>query len=178
MNDAPAPRPSPHLVLGGARSGKSRYAESLVLASPGPRTYIATAQILDDEMRSRVEIHRRRRGSDWRTIECPLLLPGLLLDLEPQGNPVLVDCLTLWMSNILHHPQSSPPEAHIQSLCDALHRITYPLVLVSNEVGSGIVPENALARRFRDLAGLANQRLAEACPRVTLVVAGLPLLLK
>lgn len=169
---------TPHLVLGGARSGKSRFAESLVGAYPGPFIYVATAQILDDEMRRRVEQHRRRRGDDWKTIECPLNLVSLLGDLRSEAKPVLVDCLTLWMSNLLHRESITSPESIVQSLGDELRRATYPVVLVSNEVGCGIVPENALARRFRDLAGFANQTVAQASRRVTFVAAGLPLRLK
>jgi len=169
---------TPHLVLGGARSGKSRFAESLVRTYSGPFIYVATAEILDDEMRQRVEQHRRRRGDDWETIECPLDLVTLLGDLRTQRKPVLVDCLTLWMSNLLHRGGTIPPESIIQDLNDELRRTTYPLVLVSNEVGCGIVPDNALARRFRDLAGFANQGIAQASRRVTFVAAGLPLRLK
>ncbi len=169
---------SPHLVLGGARSGKSRRAEALVTELPGPYIYVATAQILDEEMRHRVEIHQQRRGSQWETIECPIHLVTLLQNLNAQTRPVLVDCLTLWMSNILLSQEAPPPEKLIQALSKTVAHTAYPLVLVSNEVGSGIVPDNPLARRFRDLAGFANQSLAEVCPRVTLVVAGLPVHLK
>lgn len=169
---------TPHLVLGGARSGKSRFAESLVAEYAGPFIYVATAEIRDDEMRRRVDHHRRRRGDDWSTVECPLDLVSLLGKLRSEGKPVLVDCLTLWMSNLLHRDAATPPESIIQALTDELRRTTCPLVLVSNEVGCGIVPDNALARRFRDLAGLAHQSIAEVCPRVTFVAAGLPLRLK
>jgi adenosylcobinamide kinase/adenosylcobinamide-phosphate guanylyltransferase len=139
---------------------------------------VATAEVRDDEMRHRVEHHRRRRGDDWKTIECPLDLVSLLADLRTEGKPVLVDCLTLWMSNLLHRDDTTPPESIIHALGDELRRTTYPLVLVTNEVGCGIVPDNALARRFRDLAGFANQSIAEASRRVTFVAAGLPLRLK
>ncbi len=168
----------PHLVLGGARSGKSRQAEALIAEHDRPYIYVATAQILDDEMQHRVDLHRERRGSHWTTIECPIRLVSLLDRLQSEQKPVLVDCLTIWMSNLLLSEGSTSPESHIQALCGLVQRTAYPLVLVSNEVGSGIVPDNALARRFRDLAGFANQRLAEVCPRVTLVVAGLPVHLK
>jgi adenosylcobinamide kinase/adenosylcobinamide-phosphate guanylyltransferase len=168
----------PHLVLGGARSGKSRRAEALVAEHEGPYVYVATARILDVEMRQRVDLHRERRGSQWTTIECPIHLASLLDQLHSEQKPVLVDCLTLWMSNMLLSEEPTSPESHIQDLCRIIQGVAYPLVLVSNEVGSGIVPENPLARRFRDLAGFANEKLAEVCPRVTLVVAGLPVRLK
>lgn len=169
---------TPHLVLGGARSGKSSHAENLVSRWAGPRIYVATAEVLDEEMRERVDNHRVRRGSDWETVEAPLNLPGTLKELRGGGKPVLVDCLTLWLSNLLLQETSSKHEERIEALCRQVVEADYPLVLVSNEVGSGIVPENALARRFRDLAGYANQRAAEACRCVTLVVAGLPVRLK
>jgi adenosylcobinamide kinase/adenosylcobinamide-phosphate guanylyltransferase len=175
--EAPAP-PFPHLILGGARSGKSRLAEKLIGENPGSYVYVATAQILDEEMRRRVELHRERRGPHWTTIECPIQLVTLLDRLESEHRPVLVDCLTLWISNLLLSEGIASPESHIEALSSIVRRTSYPLVLVSNEVGSGIVPDNALARRFRDLSGFANQSLAEVCPRVTLVVAGLPVNLK
>ena len=169
---------TPHLVLGGARSGKSSHAENLVARFAGPYIYVATAQVLDEEMRERVDKHRERRGSGWQTVETPLDLPGTLKELRSTGRPVLVDCLTLWLSNLLLQEDSDRHEERVEALCRRIQEADHPLVLVSNEVGSGIVPENALARRFRDLAGFANQRVAEACRRVTLVVAGLPVKLK
>lgn len=168
----------PHLVLGGARSGKSRFAEALITGFPGPYVYVATAQILDDEMDLRIQTHRRRRGGDWETRECPLDLVPLLQELSTSKHPVLVDCLTLWMSNMLMGEEASNAESQVEALARMAPELPYPLVLVSNEVGGGIVPHNALARRFRDLAGFANQKLAQVCSSVTLVVAGLPLCLK
>jgi adenosylcobinamide kinase/adenosylcobinamide-phosphate guanylyltransferase len=170
----------PHLVLGGARSGKSRYAEHLLQQFPPPYVYLATAQALDEEMRRRVGEHQRRRGPQWRTIEAPLDLVGQLQGLQGRGLAVLVDCLTLWLTNLmLQAPDPSTPiEAQVDRLCEVLRGADYPVVLVSNEVGGGIVPENALARAFRDLAGRTNQQVAAACAAVTLVVAGLPLVLK
>ena len=169
---------TPHLVLGGARSGKSSHAEGLVTRFAGPYIYVATAQVLDEEMRERVDKHRERRGSGWQTVETPLDLPGTLKELRSAGRPILVDCLTLWLSNLLLQEDSGRHEGRVEALCRRIEEADHPLVLVSNEVGSGIVPENALARQFRDLAGFANQRVAEACRRVTLVVAGLPVKLK
>ncbi len=137
------------LVLGGARSGKSRHAEALVTAHPPPWLYVATAQALDDEMRARIAAHRARRAAGWRTVEEPIELAAALL--RAGGQPVLVDCLTLWLSNLLlgEHDLAAAADA-LEAALDAGRRAT---VLVSNEVGLGIVPENALARRFRDEAG-------------------------
>jgi adenosylcobinamide kinase / adenosylcobinamide-phosphate guanylyltransferase len=162
------------LVLGGARSGKSKYAESLITALPPPWVYVATAQALDAEMTERIAVHRARRGGDWRTIEAPHHLAGVLA--APAGAPVLVDCLTLWLSNRML--AQADVDAETDRLDDALDRRASPLVLVSNEVGSGIVPDNALARRFRDLQGRLNQRMAARADRVVLMVAGLPLTVK
>jgi len=161
------------LVLGGARSGKSRYAEGLS-ATYGHKTYIATAQPLDDEMRQRIADHQARRGEGWVTVEAPRDLAGAL-DAVTAGF-VLVDCVTLWLSNLLL--QDRDLAAEVETLCRVLERIPARVVLVSNEVGLGIVPENALARRFRDAQGLANQRLAEMADEVVFVAAGLPLTLK
>ena len=172
------PSATPHLILGGARSGKSTYAESLIAAYPPPYVYVATAQPLDDEMQYRIRVHRERRGPSWETVEAPLLLPDTLRRLASRRAPVLLDCLTLWLSNLLLHESSTSREDAVQSLCTAIREVDFPLVIVSNEVGAGIVPDNALAREFRDLAGFTNQRVAEASRSVTLVVAGLPLRLK
>jgi adenosylcobinamide kinase/adenosylcobinamide-phosphate guanylyltransferase len=164
------------LVLGGARSGKSRYAESLLDLHPGRRTYLATAEILDDEMAERVKAHRQRRDSDWKTIEEPLELAAALTAETEQGAAVLVDCLTLWLGNLMGKDRDV--EAEIAGLVAALIQFGGPVVFVSNEVGLGIVPDNAMARRFRDLAGTLHQRLAEQADRVVFVAAGLPLTLK
>jgi adenosylcobinamide kinase/adenosylcobinamide-phosphate guanylyltransferase len=170
----------PHLVLGGAKSGKSRHAEELLQWFPSPYVYLATAQPLDEEMRLRIDEHQRRRGPHWQTIEAPLDLVAQLQGLQGMGSPVLIDCLTLWLTNLLLQSPAAatPPEVEVERLCEVICSVDYPLVLVSNEVGSGIVPENALARTFRDLAGRANQQAAAACAGVTLVVAGIPLVLK
>jgi adenosylcobinamide kinase/adenosylcobinamide-phosphate guanylyltransferase len=165
--------PNLTLVLGGARSGKSRHAESLF--GPGPRTYIATAQAFDDEMRDRIAAHRADRASaGWLTIEEPLELARALLVTD--GSPVLVDCLTLWLSNLMLADREIAPA--VTALEAALAGRTARAVLVSNEVGLGIVPDNALARRFRDEAGRLHQRLAAQADTVTLVVAGLPMRVK
>jgi len=163
------------LVLGGARSGKSRYAESLVTAFAPPWTYVATAEPLDDEMRVRIAEHRARRSADWRAVEAPRDLAGAL-EQTSAGGAVLVDCLTLWLSNLML--AGADIEAESARLETVLTRVAAPVVLVSNEVGSGIVPDNALARQFRDAQGRLNQRMAARADRVVLVVAGLPLVVK
>ncbi|MGA7486563.1 MAG: bifunctional adenosylcobinamide kinase/adenosylcobinamide-phosphate guanylyltransferase [Xanthobacteraceae bacterium] len=163
------------LVLGGARSGKSRYAESLITACAPPWIYVATAQACDDEMAQRILAHRARRIAGWQTIEAPHDLAGALAAAPAQA-PLLVDCVTLWLSNRML--ADADLDAEIVRLEDALAGHTGIVVLVSNEVGYGIVPDNALARRFRDAQGRVNQRLAARADRVTLVVAGLPLVVK
>jgi len=162
------------LVLGGARSGKSRYAESLVTALPPPWLYVATAEAGDSEMVARVAAHQARRGPSWTTIETPRNVAETLG--THADTPTLVDCLTLWLSNVVL--ADADVDAEIEQLDEALARAAAPIVLVANEVGFGIVPDSALGRRFRDLQGLLNQRIAARADRVVLVVAGLPLTLK
>jgi adenosylcobinamide kinase / adenosylcobinamide-phosphate guanylyltransferase len=166
------------LVLGGARSGKSRYAEGLITALPPPWqppwTYVATAEAGDAEMAERIAGHRSRRGPQWQTIEAPRDLPAVLK--SSRGKPVLVDCLTLWLSNLML--ADADIDAETALLEQALAAATAPMALVANEVGSGIVPDHALGRRFRDLQGILNQRIAARADRVVLVVAGIPLALK
>jgi adenosylcobinamide kinase/adenosylcobinamide-phosphate guanylyltransferase len=163
------------LVLGGARSGKSRYAESLITALPPPWIYIATAEAGDAEMAERIALHRERRGTDWHTVEAPHDLPAALTGVDGSA-PVLVDCLTLWLSNRML--KGVDLEAEAARLEAALDNRRGPVVLVSNEVGFGIVPDNELARRFRDLQGRLNQRMAARADCVVLMVAGLPLMVK
>jgi len=167
----------PHLtlVLGGARSGKSRHAEALIETLPAPWAYIATAQAYDDEMRARIAEHRARRSQDWLTIDAPLTLPETIRAI-PAGRPVLVDCLTLWLTNLMLAEHDIP--AASRDLIDACERSTAPVVLVSNEVGLGIVPDNALARCFRDEAGRLHQNLAARAGSVIFMVAGLPMRVK
>lgn len=164
------------LVLGGAASGKSAFAESLVLGSGLAPVYIATATIHDDEMASRIARHRERReGRGWRCIEEQRDLPSALHTLAP-GEAALIDCATLWLTNLLlGDADSAQAEA---ALAAALDTVAAPVVIVSNEVGAGIVPENALARQFRDLQGGFNRRIAERADLVVAVMAGLPLVLK
>ncbi len=163
------------LVFGGARSGKSLYAERLVQSFAPPWIYIATAQAFDDEMRERIALHRSRRSPEWSTIEAPLALPEAIRS-APTGAPVLVDCLTLWLTNLILADQDTDLAA--AALLAACAAAPDPLVLVSNEVGLGIVPDNALARRFRDLAGELHQRIAAKAERVVFMVAGLPMIVK
>ena len=169
----PQPPPRMTLVLGGARSGKSAYAEALIESCPGPWLYLATAQAFDDEMVDRIAQHRARRLEAWRTRDVPLALPEAVAE---ANGPVLVDCLTLWLTNlILAEADLEDATARLLAACA---RAPGPLVLVGNEVGLGIVPDNALARRFRDAAGRLHQRLAAEADRVVLTVAGLPLIVK
>ncbi|MDD7971788.1 bifunctional adenosylcobinamide kinase/adenosylcobinamide-phosphate guanylyltransferase [Roseinatronobacter alkalisoli] len=163
------------LILGGARSGKSAFAERDITALPAPWHYIATAQAFDNEMRDRIRHHQDRRAAGWHTHEAPLDLAHRLTNL-PDGEPVLVDCLTLWLTN--HLLAAHDLRDQIAGLEAVLAACKAPVWLVSNEVGLGIVPENALARRFRDEAGLLNQRMAALASRVVFVAAGLPLQLK
>ena len=162
------------LVLGGARSGKSRFAEGLAAGVAGDKAYLATAQAGDEEMAARIAAHRRRRGPEWATVETPVALVEALE--ATAASFVLIDCVTLWISNLLLGGIEIAPQ--IERLAEALRTRPGTVVVVSNEVGLGIVPDNALARRFRDEAGLANQRLAQACDEVVFLAAGLPIRLK
>lgn len=164
------------LVLGGARSGKSRHAERLVECQPGPCIYLATAEPRDAEMSDRIAQHRARRGARWSTVEEPLDLVGALRGQAAPDRAVLVDCLTLWMSNLLGAERD--PAAERDRLVSALPDLAGPVVLVSSEVGLGIHPMNALARRFVDESGWLHQALAESAQSVILVAAGLPLEMK
>jgi adenosylcobinamide kinase/adenosylcobinamide-phosphate guanylyltransferase len=164
------------LVLGGARSGKSAFAEQLVRNSALKRIYLATATPGDDEMQARISHHRSRRGDGWRTIEEPLELTPTLTRECAEDSAVLVDCLTLWLSNIMHAGRDV--ETETRHLTEWLTHAPCPIVLVSNEIGLGLVPETPLGRRFRDAQGRLNQAVAAAVPHVVFVAAGLPLRLK
>lgn len=172
------------LILGGARSGKSAHAEQLATGSGLPVVVAATAEALDDEMRARIARHRRERPASWTVREVPLALTDVLDEMaEGPACCVLVDCLTLWLSNQLHGAAGSDPEATREVMNALVDRVArWPeasrLLLVSNEVGQGIVPLGALTRRFVDESGRLNQALARVCSRVVLVTAGLPLTLK
>jgi adenosylcobinamide kinase/adenosylcobinamide-phosphate guanylyltransferase len=164
------------LVLGGARSGKSVYAEARVRALAGPRAtalYLATAEPRDAEMQTRIDLHRDRRGKNWRTLEVPLEIATAIAETQA---PMLVDCLTLWLSNLMFAKRDVGAET--QQLLAALKNRRAPIVLVSNEVGLGIVPDNKLARDFRDHAGRLHQAVAGIATDAIFVAAGLPLALK
>ena len=161
-------------VVGGAASGKSALAENLVTNTERPKTYIATAQAFDAEMEAKIARHRDMRGPDWTTVEAPINL-GLALARVPANHVVLIDCLTLWLTNLLLDEQD--PDRATEALLAALDDAP-PTVLVSNEVGQGIVPTNPLARRFREAQGRLNIRMAARADTVVHVVAGLPNVLK
>ncbi len=163
------------LVLGGARSGKSRFAESFVEGLPPPWVYIATAEAHDDEMAARIAEHRARRAPSWQTLEAAHELHGAIRG-APENAIVLVDCLTLWLSNIMHGPYDVG--AATAKLEEALRARKKPTVLVSNELGLGLVPETPLGRAFRDAQGRLNQQIAAMADRVIFVFAGQPLILK
>lgn len=165
------------LVLGGARSGKTGFAERLTMRAGTQPAYLATAQTLDDEMRERVKAHREQRGPQFTTIEEPLKLSMAITTAAKKHDAILVDCLTLWITNLIMAEENVA--AAVDELLTTLAEVTESrVILVSNEVGLGIVPDNAMARMFRDLAGAAHQRIAEICEDAYFVVAGLPMVLK
>lgn len=172
------------LITGGARSGKSRFAEELVKRHGTSLCYLATAQALDDEMHERIERHRSRRGAAWETIEEPLMIPQALARIDGVYNAILLDCVTLWLSNLLvscDKTDASTEEQvlnHVHRLAVTLRGMSTPVVLVTNEVGQGIVPDNQLARLYRDIAGQANQILAATSQDVYIAISGIPLKLK
>ena len=164
------------LVLGGARSGKSALAQQQAEATGLTTIYIATGQAFDSEMAARIAAHVSARGPAWRTVDAPFDLAAALTHEAGAGKIVLVDCLTLWLSNVLLRGDDA--ESACAALVAAVDALQGPAIFVSNEVGAGIVPENALARRFRDAQGRLNQQMAAACSQVVFVAAGLPLVLK
>ena len=168
------------LVLGGARSGKSRYGLALAAPFPPPHLYVATGEAGDAEMAARIEEHQRERGPGWDTVEAPLALGMALAAAQGRYGVILVDCLTLWLANLMltrSHAAADIQEAG-EHLAEVLEQTATPTILISNEVGLGIVPENPLAREFRDLLGWLHQRLARTADLVVLMVAGLPLKIK
>ncbi|MFH1138624.1 MAG: bifunctional adenosylcobinamide kinase/adenosylcobinamide-phosphate guanylyltransferase [Pseudomonadota bacterium] len=169
------------LVLGGAKSGKSSWAQARCEEYPGPRLYLATAEARDEEMTARIARHQAERGPSWRTVEEPLDPPRVIRELKPGDVAVvLVDCLTLWLSNLMAGQNLDPGQAveRVGELARAAAAAPVPVVIVSNEVGQGIVPDNTLARAFRDAAGLGHQVLARSAAEVVFVVAGLAQRLK
>ena len=166
------------LVTGGGRSGKSSFAEELA-ASLEHKFYIATAEIMDEEMADRVSRHRSQRGESYTTIEEPIDLAGAVLAVPAGTQLILIDCLTVWLGNLMHHfPDQDYPFPQVENLLKILRTPSCPILLVSNEVGSGIIPADAMARRYRDYAGWLNQAVAAVASDVVLVSCGLPLWLK
>lgn len=166
------------LITGGARSGKSKYAEQRAGEMGDRRLYIATAEVKDEEMEQRIAEHKKRRGNAWATVEEPVELSSALLAQRGRTDCVLVDCLTIWLSNLLLHRDAKFAEEKVETLVETLPRLDFHVVLVTNEVGWGIVPDNPLARQFRDLAGWVNQRMAAIATEVILTVAGIPMVAK
>ena len=163
------------MVTGGAKSGKSRYAEGLVRMTGRPRIYIATAQVWDSEMQAKIEAHRQDRGGDWHTVEAPRAIAAALAQV-PKEAVVLLDCATMWLTNALL--DKADLVAETAALLAALAACPAPVVVVTNELGWSIVPDNALARQFREAQGQLNQQLAAQAGRVVAVISGLPLVLK
>jgi adenosylcobinamide kinase / adenosylcobinamide-phosphate guanylyltransferase len=168
------------LILGGARSGKSRYGLGLAARCPAPRLFVATCEPRDAEMEARIAAHQRERGSEWITQEAPLELAAALGAARNNYGVILVDCLTMWVSNLLLQGRDSP--GRIQTACEdlvnSLQQTVTPTIFISNEVGLGIVPDNPLSREFRDQVGWLHQRLAQVADLVVMVVAGIPVLVK
>ena len=167
-------------IIGGCRSGKSTYAMQTAEKVPAEqKIFIATCVPQDDEMKQRVARHQRERSQNWVTVEAPLDLPEAILQNNRKGDVILVDCLTLWVNNLLMETNHEEKlEKAISQLIDTLEKATCPIVLVSNEVGTGIVPENRLARQYRDIIGLANQAVAKTAGKVIWMVAGIPVTVK
>ena len=172
------PKSEVTLILGGVRSGKSRFAEHLARTSGLPVTYIATALAGDDEMRARIDAHRQRRPADWRLIEEPRRLAATLSEVCADGRCVLVECLTLWLTNLLCADDAAMLDREVAALRELVPGLPGQVVFVGNEVNMGVIPMDALSRRYCDLAGSLHQALAAHCDRVILTVAGLPLVVK
>jgi len=168
------------LVLGGARSGKSGFALSISNALDRRRYFLATAQAGDGEMEERIRCHQAQRGPGWTTVEEPLYVAEKIASIDAPDTVILVDCLTLWLSNLFmtHGEDRGAVEDAIGALCDGLSEVQGAVIVVSNEVGLGIVPGDALSRRFRDAAGWMNQRVGEKADKVVMVVAGIPMVVK
>jgi adenosylcobinamide kinase/adenosylcobinamide-phosphate guanylyltransferase len=168
-----------YFITGGARSGKSSFAEKLAGDLGGRQAYIATAQALDPEMAARIEKHRIERGGGWDTFEEPLAIAELIRKLSGRYDTALLDCLTLWLSNIIAHTSGeSIIVDRYQELISAINDFAGSCIIVSNEVGLGIVPDNPLARKFRDFAGILNQKMAQTADEVYFIAAGLPMKIK
>lgn len=163
-------------IIGGARSGKSSFAMREASKLSGPKAFIATAEALDDEMKERIRNHKEQRGKDWYTCEEQINLSSLLREIHEKYDVIIIDCLTLWLSNLLINDKDINSE--ITAFTNVLSTVNCQLFIVSNEVGMGIVPDNKLGRRFRDLAGALNQNIAEVADEVYLVTAGIPVKIK
>lgn len=166
------------LVTGGVRSGKSKYAEQRAVQMGFRRLYVATAEAKDEEMVGRITEHKKRRGEGWLTVEEPVQIADVLTERRGRIDCALIDCLTLWISNLLLRHDRKYVEHKVEELLATLPRLDFSVVLVSNEVGWGIVPDNPLARQFRDFAGWANQRIAAIATEIILMVAGVPMTVK
>lgn len=168
-----------YFITGGARSGKSAFAEKLASELQGKRAYLATAQALDAEMVARIELHRKRRGSAWDTFEEPLAVAELIRRLSGRYDILLLDCLTLWLSNVMAHTDGNDAVSiRSDALVNELRDFSGACIVVSNEVGLGIVPDNPLARRFRDCAGMLNQKTAQVADEVYFTASGIPVKIK
>ncbi len=168
-----------YFITGGARSGKSAFAEKLAAGIGGKRAFIATAQALDPEMAARIRHHQKRRGAAWDTYEEPLAIAELLIKLNGRYQIVLLDCLTLWLSNVMAHTDGDDLiSSRTDTLVAALKNFGGSCIIVSNEVGLGIVPENPLARRFRDFAGILNQKIAQMADEAYFTASGIPVKIK
>ena len=167
------------LVIGGCRSGKSSHALHLAKQIPGQKIFIATCMPQDKEMEQRVLRHQEQRGSAWETLDVPFLIPETINKHNQKGNVILIDCLTLWINNLMMEDEDpSKIDAKIRKLTQSIIKAECPVILVSNEVGTGIVPENRLARLFRDITGFANQKVATCVDRVIWMMAGIPVKIK
>ncbi len=180
MFTEPEKRPGSYLIVGGAKSGKSCYAQALAESYPAPRLFIATAEPFDEEMKEKIKIHKSQRGESWETIEEPLEIEKTIRENGNKFPVILLDCITLWISNLILRKDLTVSDfkARLRDLKLAIRDASATVIVVSNEVGMGIVPESAVSRKFREFAGLANQQLAMVSDKVVLCVAGLAIFLK
>ena len=167
--------PKLSLILGGAASGKSNFAEKLVIQTKLPRSYLATAQALDDDMYKKIQLHQRDRGPGWATTEAPIELPDAVLE-QPENNVILIDCLTLWLTNLMLADRDCDKAA--QALFSAIKSRNAPVITVSNEIGHSVIPATSLGRRFQRLQGRLNMRAAAEADLAIMIIAGLPQILK
>ena len=166
------------LILGGARSGKSRLAEQIAQEAQKPVTYVATAQAFDEEMQDRIQHHQHQRPNDWTLLEEPLFLADALQKIDQENHVILVDCLTLWVSNLLMYENEGLQKNEFEKLFKVLTQLKSDVILVSNETGLGVVPMGQISRKFVDESGRLHQQLGQLADRVTFCVAGFPMILK